>query len=102
MGFCFFSLGRIISSLKEGSEPVEKKFSSTTISSLVILELNFPVSPDVDRKNKNAKYSATTTLSAAMVALTTPPSIFNVSATATLKMVKFFQGYKNNSQRHTE
>ena len=46
--------------------------------------------PAIAIQNRNAKYRATTTLSAAIAALVRDPSMFNVSATATLSQRVFF------------
>jgi hypothetical protein len=74
------SVGISISSPSDDSNVVD----------ILVLSCKSSGFPAIAIQNRNAKYRATTTLSAAIAALVRDPSMFNVSATATLRQRVFF------------
>ena len=82
-------VGRLISSPSDDSNMVVDTIESSPFD-FFILSRTSSGFPAIAIQNRNAKYRATTTLSAAIAALVRVPSIFNESATATLSKQVFF------------
>ena len=82
-------VGRLIFSPSDDSNMVVDTIESSPFN-FFILSRTSSGFPAIAIQNRNAKYRATTTLSAAIAALVRVPSIFNESATATLSKQVFF------------